>query len=900
MGIDPTVVGAMYIGTIHAYCKDLLGAMDATYRQYEVLDENRFKLYLISRYPQLEIHRLRDARPTASGQRPGYFRVIDEVADAWSVANEEMLDLAAISRRDPLLGTVLANIGHGLERDRFIDFTLMVRRVVEALLRHDPAIERLGGQVTQLMVDEYQDINSVQEHLIQELHARGAKLFVVGDDDQSIFGFRGCDVSYILDFKRRYPNASRHDLTHNFRSTEPIVSTAEAFAASELGATRLTKNPTADTPAGSRDFRVLWFPDRPSEAAWVAHMIESLLRTEYIERDGTVRGLTPADFAILMRSTRMKESAGAARHTAFTDALTHALGGQGIPFSLEAAGGIFNRPHVAVLRDTFELLRNGSPSSEEARHHFDSAVVPLFKAARFDDFTRIMAEWGSLIHTPFTGPRRRVYPQQLLHDLLYALALRETNLDDGMMHDIGVFSRILQDVETVYLSIDSATRFQELLNFLQNVAETGYDAATDDILRRPDAVTIATVHKVKGLEFPVVFIVDVEARRFPKDNKNYDGWLPGDLLRDPLSRGAYQTTRAEESRLFYTAMTRAERFLYISGSEQLPGGKKKRQQSPFSLQLTHPEISTSMASPPTGVTPCAPVCREDETIVSTTYSEIRYYLRCPMDYKFRKTFGFSPPITEMFGYGSTIHAAVGKLHEQYSSTVPTEDEAEAVLRRIFHLKHVPASNDPVNRPGAYENARDAGAAILRRYASNYSEDFTHERQIEVRFEILVKHAVITGSIDLLLRYDQQEKIVDARVVDFKTMEGGTEPFDNEQLDWTEMSLQVQLYAKAASGVLGENARTGAVHLLKDGQRIAVPVTEEALDDAVANVEWVVDRIINSDFPMRPHSDKCKACDFKALCAKKSEPFAVDTQPPPIHQPDPLGTVMARSFSEYQP
>jgi len=103
-----------------------------------------------------------------------------------------------------------------------------------------------------------------------------------------------------------------------------------------------------------------------------------------------------------------------------------------------------------------------------------------------------------------------VYPQRLLQDLLNAFALPETDFDDGRMHDLGVFSRILQDVETVYLSIDSATRFTELLNFLSNVAEGGYDAATADVLRRPDAVTVATVHKMKGLEFPVVFIVDVE------------------------------------------------------------------------------------------------------------------------------------------------------------------------------------------------------------------------------------------------------------------------------------------------------------------------------------------------------------------------------------------------------
>ena len=90
-------------------------------------------------------------------------------------------------------------------------------------------------------------------------------------------------------------------------------------------------------------------------------------------------------------------------------------------------------------------------------------------------------------HTPTGGTRRRVYPQRFLQDILNAFAISETPLDDGRMHDIGVFSRILQDVESVYLSIDSARRFREILNFLQNIASQGYDSATDDLLRRPDA-----------------------------------------------------------------------------------------------------------------------------------------------------------------------------------------------------------------------------------------------------------------------------------------------------------------------------------------------------------------------------------------------------------------------------
>ena len=288
--------------------------------------------------------------------------------------------------------------------------------------------------------------------------------------------------------------------------------------------------------------------------------------------------------------------------------------------------------------------------------------------------------------------------------------------------------------------------------------------------------------------------------------------------------------------------------------------------------------------PPNDLPTTEPRRRVDETVLPTTFSEIRYYLRCPRDYKFRYVWGFSPPISEMFGFGQTVHAAVGKLHEQYPQRPPTAEEAEEVARGIFHLKHVPPSRDPVERPGAYERAADASARIVRRYAGDFGDDFVRHRQLEVRFEIPLRDSVLSGAIDLLLRLDDQGGILDASVIDFKSMEGGPNPENNPELDWSELALQVQLYARAAADVLDANARTGHVHLLKDGQRIEVPVDAGAVQAAVKNVEWAAERIVANDFPMRPHEEKCGDCDWKRLCPKISEEFASEDVPPPLHLP----------------
>lgn len=891
---DPAILGAMYVGTIHSYCQYTLCEMDARYRQFDVLDENRLKLYLISRFAQLGLDSIGRRFADERHRRYYYFWTIENIANAWQVLHAEMRNFDELEQHDGELGAVMRNISSSLDRDNYIDFSLMIRLVVDALQAGDAGADTAVSGLRHLMVDEYQDVNSVQEALIRELHGRSQTLFVVGDDDQSIYAWRGADVNNILTFGDRYPGCARHTLAVNFRSTPAIVETTDNFAAAELGATRYAKDPEAHAEHTPRDYRLLWFPSRRDEAVWVASRIDQLLGTAYEERDGSMRGLTRSDFAILMRSTRQPEQDDSPRHAAFTQALHQ----RNIDYSLEAGGSIFDREEVEILRSTCELLRDSSPTREIAQQHFADNVVTSYPNANFRLFAQVLRDWAVKIHSPTGGTRIRLYPQQFLHDLLHALGLQNTTFDSGTMQDIGMFSRILQDVETVYMSIDSPSRFQAILNFLQNVAERGYDTGTDEVVRRPDAVTVSTVHKMKGLEFPVVFLVDVEAQRFPGRRHRYDGWVPPGLIHDALSRGAYQSTRAEEARLFFTAVTRAERYIYITGSEQLPGGRSTRKVSPFTQRLTHAEIITSAVGLPEGLSCAEPRRRIDESVVPTSYSDIRYYLKCPKDYQLRKKFGFSPPIADLFGFGQTLHAAVCRLHQLNPDGVPTADAAEGLARRVFHIKHVPQSRDPENNPGPYERARERVAEIVRGYSEDYASDFNQERQVEARFEIPLSQAVISGSIDLLLKLDNTGRILDASVIDFKSMKGGPDLQESDELHWTELALQVQLYAKAARQVLGENARTGAVHLLGDNQRLFVPVTDDAVTAAIQNIEWAVDRIIHDDFPMRPQQQKCTKCDFRALCSRAAQAFSDQSQPPPVHVPSADGTRMIRAFSEF--
>lgn len=892
--LPQTLVGAMYIGTIHSYCQYLLGSVDARYRQFEVLDENGLKLYLLSRYRQLALNEIKAERNSKM------FETIREVSNAWSTANDEALSYSDVTGEDETLGNLLERICASLERDQYIDFSLMIRLAVEELERNSPAINQALNGVRHILVDEYQDVNPMQERLIRQLSERADSLMVVGDDDQSIYAWRGADVNNILSFQERYPQSSVHILSTNFRSTAAIVRASDQFIQQELSTARYTKNPSAHRDGNIQDFRSLWFATRDDEASWVAQRIHELLGTKYIEynADGTIReerGLTPADFAVLFRSIKRSYNPHNLPHRHFE--FTNALRAIGVPYTLEAEGGIFERPHAVAIRDTMELLRNPSPTRETVRTLFDREIVTCFPQADFNELSQVISNWNLLIHTPAGGARRKVYPQELLHQILHAFRVENSNFNDVVLRDLGVFSKIILDVEKVYVSIDSPIRYSEILNFLSNVAETGYDVSTLDIVEKPDAVTISTIHKMKGLEYPVVFIVDVVNRRFPSDRSTYSGWLPANLMAAPINRGAYCTTRQDEARLFYTAMTRAERFLYITGAAQQPDAQRPKHPSDFKRRIDNLGVSSDFALPD-GIEYTAQKRRVDETILPTSYSDIKEYLVCPMGYKLKKLFGFNPAVPELFGFGLTTHTIIERLHQQYPTVAPTRQEVIDLVEATFHLKHIFPSNDPIHRPGPYERAYDSASEIAQNYVSSFAPDFERLREDEARFEITIGQAMVSGAIDLLLKRDEHGNIMDSHVIDFKSLDA---PDDDTPNDWIDLSLQVQLYAYAADQVLGENTRTGSVYLLKEhgtDARVNIPVENDAVSAAISNIGWAVDRILDGDFPMRPCRGKCESCDVNRICPKVPQHFTSDIVPPPIHVPTGQGQVQIKAFSEF--
>ena len=194
-GLSENIVGAMFIGTLDAFCQKLLGDINARYRQFDILDQNRLVLYVMSRQRKLGI---------SNGK--GYFKRIKDFTDAWQTMHNENITLKDIEQYDADLFEQLLCLSDSMSADGYMDFSFAIYLAVQELKKIDKKEGSYIEKFKYLFVDEYQDINPVQEEFIKTLSGFLDMLFVVGDDDQSIYGWRGANVQNILTFKDRSQN----------------------------------------------------------------------------------------------------------------------------------------------------------------------------------------------------------------------------------------------------------------------------------------------------------------------------------------------------------------------------------------------------------------------------------------------------------------------------------------------------------------------------------------------------------------------------------------------------------------------------------------------------------------------------------------------------------------------
>jgi DNA helicase-2/ATP-dependent DNA helicase PcrA len=572
-------------GTFHSLCARVLR------RDGEAIGlDRRFVIYDTDDQQQLMKRILAEEDLPATGEfRPA------AILGAISRAKNEMLDEAflaenAVNHRERMIARLAARYRDRLRAANALDFDDLLLRAVELFEQAPDVLARYQARWRYLHVDEYQDTNRPQYLWVRALAAAHRNLCVVGDDDQSIYGWRGANVQNILDFERDYPDATVVKLEQNYRSTQLILDAAHGVVS--RNERRTDKRLWTQNQGGVPISRFEAF-NEDEEAEWIARQVEGLV-------GATGRGSWLTRRADDDESTRFraKDVAVMYRMNAQSRAIEEAFLRYGIRYQLVGGIRFYQRREVKdalaylrVLRSdtdlvSYERILNvpprgiGDRSLEALRRwavtHGDSTYAAIEAAARGEVEgigTRIrgpLAEFAALLRRLRT--RVGVLPlPELLDEVLEASGYRAM-LADGSEEGEDRWANLLElrEVSTRYDDLSPDDALDRLLE------ETALVADQDTYQGEADAVTLITLHAAKGLEFGVVFIAGLE-----------EGLLPHNRALDD------EQELEEERRLAYVGITRAKRRLFLSHAWRRAtwGGGGMSVPSRFLLEIP-PELMT--------------------------------------------------------------------------------------------------------------------------------------------------------------------------------------------------------------------------------------------------------------------------------------------------------------------
>ena len=745
----------MFVGTIHAFCLDLLQQEVPEYLKYSVLNDVQQLLFIDRNSKKSGL----TASFDVAGKRLRRYVDTQHYLNATNVLREAEVDLQAL--RDCSVVSGLDRYRDLLKSKRYFDYSSLLEKASSELAGNLDLRQRLSDRLRYVIVDEYQDVNPVQERIVRSLHDLGARLCVVGDDDQTIYQWRGSDVSQIMNFAKRYPAVDQIRLNENFRSSPGIIGTARSFV--EAITDRL---PKAMRPGGTQvtdpgDIAALHFDMAEEEAQHIAATARNLHGVSFAE-DETTRGLAWSDMAVLLRSVKNNG-----------EPITVALREAGIPYIVSGMAHLFHTREAQAARKLFYFMAN--------REDVDETVLEMtWLAADLgldqQPLREAISDLGtarSTAHTEATTRWGAYSIQRVFLSFLETAGVRDERVPDGrgdvVFFNLGKFSQVISDYETIHYQSSPSEKYTSFANFLQYKAEDSYSEGwQDNQYVTPDAVQVMTVHQAKGKQWPVVFLPALLRNRFPSAKPR--GRSVWHLLPEAgvVNASRYKGTAEDERRLFYVAMTRSQKFLHMTWAP-VPGNQLYQRKSTFWEEvLASPYVKRRMPDY-AARTRSEPTAKSGVANVVFSFSDLKYFFECPYHFKLRILYGFNAPIHEALGYGKSLHDALAEVHSRViDGNAPATGDAQGLVDTHLHV--------PYAYPALREKLESAAVAVIESYLADNASDFANIEFSEKQVEISLGDGItINGRIDLVRRKDTNEvTIVDLKSSDRAQPEEVTE------------------------------------------------------------------------------------------------------------------------------
>ncbi|SDB53891.1 ATP-dependent DNA helicase [Butyrivibrio sp. INlla16] len=810
----------MYVGTIHGFCLKMLQEYIPQFQKFTVLDEIKTKLFIEKYSDRCGMNELGLKKYTETNLFLNVMGVLNENSfdsDKW----DDKAKIAVQKYREVFY------------EKNYFDYSLIMKEMLFQLENNREFADLIYSKVKYLTVDEYQDINPIQERLVSFIREGGCNLCVVGDDDQTIYQFRGSDPENILTFKDRYNVKNYIVLDKDYRSTEGIVGIAQKVIENNLK--RLPKKMVSGSVVKYEDTDTIYseFNSIEDECKFIADRIIEL-------HDA---GIMYSEMAVLLRKRK------------FGSSFAKVFEGKGIPFIVEGVNELFTTAECKAAKGIYEYL-NGDITAAELRRLWMDIAYPL-------DVEEVSDAIQAISHIDVKGMKfyGEFVIQKVFHDFLRHLSIvsdSDNKSAEVILYNLGKFSQVINDFETVYYATLPKNKLYNFCSFMKYMAEGTYpEGYIANTYIRPDAVSIMTIHQSKGLEYTAVFIPQLNKNNFPSKKIGGKGiWhvISKDWIRnsDKIAGDDPEDRIEEERKLFYVAVTRSRKYLFLT---RAPYNRAEKEISQFLIEAKRSSYMIAYDEDMKYSGGDIPRVKKELAPINLNFSILQDYFECAYRFKLSMFYGFVQPIATAMGYGKAMHEIVMNIHRKYiAGEKLTEDEVHAIVENSFYL--------PYANPKLEESMRQGADKSAINYYEKNMDEFKNITMAEADIELDMGEGIkVNGRIDLVKRKDISGN-TKTYIVDFKTADRDvTECINTEQL---------KIYALGYERLTGERADFLEIYNLDNSEQERQRVTDSLMTDVVTEIKDAANNIRNDDLPRNCSREKCKGCYLNYLCLNKQE------------------------------
>ncbi|MBR6251261.1 MAG: ATP-dependent helicase [Bacteroidales bacterium] len=797
--------------------------------------------------------------------------------------SEEDLDVKALANSNDAaivaLSECYARYCEILEEENAIDFSSIQTEILRMITDHPEALAGIQEKVKYFMIDEYQDTNRIQEKILLRLASQNNNICVVGDDDQGLYRFRGASIRNILQFASNFNKGECREiyLTTNYRSYPGIVQFYDTYMASQKwtdGTNKFRFDKTIEPYRSScGTSSVVRLSSTDSFEDYRKRVLDfiTILRDKHIITDYN-------QICFLYKSVKSDKALE----------LMQYLEENGIPVFSPRSGLFFKRPEVKLLIGALfnlfpQLLEKGTVSNLNAEYLEDcnkSLLQELEQnaAANKDliawiwDKKRIHANLKKNTDYAFSGLVYQLFQFPLFAKYLQT-ELTASKQDLRPAYNIGILVSLICKFEYLYnIDIFSPKRIDSILKLFFNVylyfvLDGGLEEFEDfDEITPSGNISFMTIHQSKGLEFPITVVGsmgDIPRKRY----NDFDKLLQEQYYDRPAFEPIEETKMFDFYRLYYTAFSRAENLLVLTGWEHKQRGHGSVP-SKFhkGIWQNTPEWDSPSANfdlSKLKLDEVKPVNIKHEYSFT---SHVLLYERCPLQYKFFKELGFAAVRVGATIAGTLLHNTIEDIHKAVlrgESNTLTQENIERWFDTNYRLL--------VKSEHAYlaEPQRNAILSYVFNYTEQQAGHWDRIKEAEVDVSLVKQEYILKGTIDLI---EGENGKID--IIDFKSGNkpdvNSFDPHEKQILSQYKRQLEVYAHILEGKGYKINDLRLYYPKETNGNPCITFHYDPKNVAETIKTFDSVVAKIESKDFSMKNvkcNPKQCLECDMRHFCHK---------------------------------